>query len=54
MIGVLTTEDQVSDRLDKVFVEACTWAVFPMKDLSLHPTGDHGKHTQWLPFQLRS
>lgn len=29
MIGVLTTEDQVSDRLDKVFVEACTWAVFP-------------------------
>ncbi|WP_099355716.1 AraC family transcriptional regulator [Fredinandcohnia onubensis] len=29
MIGVLTTESQVSDRLDKVPVEACTWAIFP-------------------------
>jgi AraC family transcriptional regulator len=29
LIGVLTTEDQVSDQLDKVPVEACTWAVFP-------------------------
>jgi len=29
MIGVLTTKDQISDRLDKVPVEACTWAVFP-------------------------
>ncbi|MFD1779883.1 GyrI-like domain-containing protein [Fredinandcohnia salidurans] len=29
MIGVLTTENQVSDRLDKVPVEACTWAIFP-------------------------
>jgi len=29
LIGVLTTENQISDRLDKVPVEACTWAVFP-------------------------
>ncbi|MRG86021.1 AraC family transcriptional regulator [Salinibacillus xinjiangensis] len=29
LIGVLTTETQVSDRLDKVPVEACTWAIFP-------------------------
>lgn len=29
MIGVLTTENEVSDRLDKVEVEACSWAVFP-------------------------
>jgi AraC family transcriptional regulator len=29
LIGVLTTEEQVSDRLEKVPVEACTWAIFP-------------------------
>ncbi|WP_353126792.1 AraC family transcriptional regulator [Parapedobacter pyrenivorans] len=29
MIGVLTTENQVSERLNKVSVEACSWAVFP-------------------------
>ncbi|SFE99407.1 AraC family transcriptional regulator [Alteribacillus iranensis] len=29
LIGVLTTENQVSDQLEKVPVEACTWAVFP-------------------------
>jgi AraC family transcriptional regulator len=29
LIGVLTTENEVSDLLDKVPVEACTWAVFP-------------------------
>lgn len=29
MIGILTTEDQVSERLEKVPVEAGTWAVFP-------------------------
>ncbi|HAF60432.1 MAG TPA: AraC family transcriptional regulator, partial [Clostridiales bacterium UBA9856] len=29
LIGVLTTESQVSDQLDLVPVEACTWAVFP-------------------------
>ncbi len=29
LIGVLTTENKVSDTLDKVSVEAGTWAVFP-------------------------
>jgi len=29
LIGVLTTENNISDKLDKVPVEACTWAVFP-------------------------
>ncbi len=29
LIGVLTTEEQVSDLLEKVPVEACTWAIFP-------------------------
>lgn len=29
LIGVLTTEDQVSDLLEKVPVKACTWAIFP-------------------------
>ncbi|MFG6117821.1 AraC family transcriptional regulator [Thalassobacillus sp. B23F22_16] len=29
LIGVLTTKDDVSDHLDKVPVEACTWAIFP-------------------------
>lgn len=29
LIGVLTTESQVSDRLEVVPVEACTWAIFP-------------------------
>lgn len=29
LIGILTTENQVSDLLEKVPVEACTWAIFP-------------------------
>lgn len=29
LIGVLTTENQVSNLLEKVPVEACTWAIFP-------------------------
>ncbi|MFD2627633.1 AraC family transcriptional regulator [Oceanobacillus kapialis] len=29
LIGVLTTDDNVSDQLDKVAMEACTWAIFP-------------------------
>ncbi|WP_313347173.1 AraC family transcriptional regulator [Sedimentibacter sp.] len=29
LIGVLTTKNQVSDLLDKIPVEACTWAIFP-------------------------
>ena len=29
LIGILTTENQVSDRLEKVPIEAYTWAIFP-------------------------
>lgn len=29
MIGVLTTENQISDLLEKIPVPACTWAIFP-------------------------
>ena len=29
LIGILTTENQVSDQLEKVPVEANTWAIFP-------------------------
>ncbi len=29
LIGVLTTENQVSHKLEKVPVKACTWAIFP-------------------------
>lgn len=29
LIGVLTTQNQVSNLLEKVPVEACTWAIFP-------------------------
>ncbi|MDX9872437.1 MAG: AraC family transcriptional regulator [Clostridia bacterium] len=29
LIGILTTENQVSDRLEKVRIAACTWAIFP-------------------------
>ncbi|WP_026889571.1 AraC family transcriptional regulator [Clostridium beijerinckii] len=29
LIGILTTENQISDLLEKVPVEACTWAIFP-------------------------
>ncbi len=29
LIGILTTENQISERLEKVPVAACTWAIFP-------------------------
>ena len=29
LVGVLTTKEDVSEHLEKVKVEACTWAVFP-------------------------
>lgn len=29
LIGILTTENHVSDLLEKVPVKACTWAIFP-------------------------
>lgn len=31
LIGILTTENQISDLLERVPVEACTWAIFPNK-----------------------
>ncbi|HHT25945.1 MAG TPA: AraC family transcriptional regulator [Firmicutes bacterium] len=51
LIGVLTTEDQVSDQLDKVPVEACTWAVFPNEGpfpFTLQDTMAR-VYSQWLP-----
>ena len=43
LIGVLTTENNVSDLLEKVPVEAHTWAVFSMKALSFDAAADHGQ-----------
>ncbi|MHA6253087.1 AraC family transcriptional regulator [Oceanobacillus sp. CAU 1775] len=51
MIGVLTTEDQISDSLDKVSVEAGTWAVFPNKGpfpTTLQDTMAR-TYSEWLP-----
>lgn len=51
LIGVLTTENQISDRLDKVSVEACTWAVFPSEGpfpATLQETMAK-TYSEWLP-----
>lgn len=51
LIGVLTTETKVSDRLDKVRVEACTWAVFPNEGpfpATLQETMAK-TYSEWLP-----
>ena len=51
LIGFLTTEDQVSDQLDKVPVRACTWAVFPNEGpfpSTLQETMAK-TYSQWLP-----
>ncbi|NLZ38033.1 MAG: AraC family transcriptional regulator [Firmicutes bacterium] len=51
LIGVLTTEEEVSDQLDKVPVEACTWAVFPNEGpfpTTLQQTMAK-IYSQWLP-----
>ena len=51
LIGVLTTEDNVSDLLDKVLVEACTWAVFPNEGpfpFTLQDTMAR-VYSEWLP-----
>lgn len=51
LIGVLTTSNQVSDRLDKVPVEACTWAVFPNEGpfpATLQETMAK-TYSEWLP-----
>lgn len=51
LIGVLTTENQISDRLDKVPVEACTWAIFPNQGpfpSTLQETMAR-TYSEWLP-----
>lgn len=52
LIGVLTTEDQVSDRLDKVPVQAGTWAVFPNEGPfpSTLQNTMASVYAEWLPF----
>ncbi len=51
MIGILTTENQVSDLLEKVPVDAGTWAIFPNEGpfpFSLQET--YAKiYSEWLP-----
>ena len=57
LIGVLTTENQVSDRLDKVPVEACTWAIFPNEGpFPFYVTRNNGKNIFRMAsyFRLRS
>lgn len=51
LIGVLTTKTEVSDQLDKVSVEACTWAIFPNEGpfpSTLQKTMAK-THSEWLP-----
>ena len=51
LIGVLTTEDQVSERLVKVPVEAYTWAIFPNEGPFPSTLQDTMARTysEWLP-----
>lgn len=51
LIGVLTTENQVSDLLEKVAVEACTWAIFPNEGAfpSTLQTTMAKIYSEWLP-----
>ncbi|WP_333908284.1 AraC family transcriptional regulator [Salinicoccus roseus] len=51
MIGVLTTETDISDNLDRKHVEACTWAVFPNEGKfpgTMQETMAR-THSEWLP-----
>ena len=51
LIGILTTENYVSDLLEKVPVEACTWAIFPSEGpfpFTLQETMAK-IYTEWLP-----
>lgn len=51
LIGILTTENQVSDLLEKVPVEAYTWAIFPNEGLfpaTLQETMVK-VYSEWLP-----
>lgn len=51
LIGVLTTEEKVSGRLEKVPVAACTWAVFPNEGPfpSTLQTTMARIYSEWLP-----
>lgn len=51
LIGILTTENQVSDRLEKVPVEASTWAIFPNEGLfpSVLQKTMAKIYSEWLP-----
>ena len=51
LIGILTTENKVSNLLEKVPVKACTWAVFPNEGLfpsTLQETMAK-IYSEWLP-----
>jgi AraC family transcriptional regulator len=51
LIGVLTTENQVSEQLEKVPVEALTWAIFP-KEGTFPSTLQNTMakiYSEWLP-----
>lgn len=51
LIGILTTEKQVSDLLEKVPVKACTWAIFPNEGsfpFTLQETMAR-IYSEWLP-----
>ncbi|MGM7724342.1 AraC family transcriptional regulator [Metabacillus sp. Hm71] len=51
LIGVLTTKNQVSDKLDKVPVDAYTWAIFPNEGpfpTTLQETMAK-TYSEWLP-----
>ena len=51
LIGVLTTKEEVSDQLEKVPVEACTWAIFPNEGpfpSTLQETMARA-YSEWLP-----
>jgi len=51
LIGILTTENHVSDLLEKVTVEACTWAVFPNEGAfpSTLQNTMASIYSEWLP-----
>lgn len=51
LIGVLTTKNEISDRLVRVPVEACTWAIFPNEGPfpSTLQTTMANIYAQWLP-----
>ena len=47
LIGVLTTEENISPILDKVPVPACTWAVFPNEGpFPCHPANTMARYMQ--------